>query len=150
MGFFTDIPIRSNGGIIEASWFNTLRTKLIGFFGEGAIEQTEQIINNNEGTPTNITALVFDGASYSGVDIDYEIYREDANPEYRLEKGTLSLYYKNSTWFLDYGSTAGEDSGVSLTIATVAGVGTVKYTSDNMAGGSYTGTINFKARTFQQ
>ena len=30
---FSDIPVRANGEKIEASWFNTIRTELLNFFG---------------------------------------------------------------------------------------------------------------------
>jgi len=52
MAGFGDIPIRKNGidQLIEASWFNTIRTKLIEAFGSGAyiVVQDVQTLNDND------------------------------------------------------------------------------------------------------
>lgn len=50
---FGEIPIRQNGidQLIEASWFNTIRTKLIEAFGAGAymkVQSTQSLDDNDE------------------------------------------------------------------------------------------------------
>lgn len=61
MAGFGDIPVRENGidQLIEASWFNTIRTKLIEAFGSGAyiLVQATQTKDNGDTISTDETAF---------------------------------------------------------------------------------------------
>lgn len=61
MSGFNDIPIRQNGidELIDASWFNTIRTKLIEAFGAGGyvLESDLQTINNGGTITVDPTAF---------------------------------------------------------------------------------------------
>ena len=61
MAGFGDIPTRENGidQLIEASWFNTIRTKLIEAFGSGAyiLVQDLQLLNDDDELTVDSTAF---------------------------------------------------------------------------------------------
>lgn len=147
MGLFNSIPIRANGDRITAAWVNVIRTSLISAFGEGVIAQTSFTIADNQAVAANITNLSFDSDDFSSVDLEFEIKRSDSI-ETLMERRDFRLLYKSSSWQLEESSRHGDDTGVTFSVVTTDGVGQLKYTSTDMAGSGYTGTLKYKAKTF--
>lgn len=151
MAIFGDIPLRSNGEVIEASWFNTIRSKLISAFGdvEGAVAQAI----SNSVTNQDVTTLSFDSAEVSEADVEYILRRKTDSGEVFL-KGGFSLQYMQATdaWRIKEGEFRGDDVGVTFTLLDDTGGGSnvtqVRYTSDNFAGTSYVGNIVTSYKTW--
>jgi len=143
-----DIPIRSNQDEIKASWFNTLRTFLIDAFGAVSGEASFTISNNQ----SSLSSLGFsvDALSFTSAKIPFEVSRS-SSAENRVEVGELNLYYKNSTWYLVFGSSYGDNSmgdGFGFSISQAGTVANIMYTSDNIAGTGYAGNMKLKATYF--
>jgi len=60
MAFFDDIPTRSNGEDIEASWFNIFKTKLQGFLSSEVLDEDDMVSNADDklATQQSIKAYV--------------------------------------------------------------------------------------------
>ena len=148
MGYFSSIPVRENGQTFFYSWFNSLRTAGIAvesFLGGGFIGETSFTLANNQSAAANVTGLVMSSTSYKSAHIYAEVRRKTATTEV-ISNGRLIIQYRDLTtsWEL-LDELSGDDDGV---VFTVNSSGQVQYTSDNMSGGSYTGTIKFRAITF--
>lgn len=110
-------------------------------FNTGAVEAIT--IDNNVSTPTNISGLVFDGATYQSVVLTYSIYRKsDDTAEEKSQVGQLRLTYKtqNSSWSIS-DDFSGEDAGVDFSVTSS---GQVQYVSSNFTGANYSGSFKSK------
>ena len=140
---FSDIPVRTNGQDVEASWFNTIRTQLVSWFGTGVIAESQDTIDN-AGSAESVVGLLFSGAAVRSAKIQYQIYRKTDSYEYS-EAGQFFVTYKtvDTSWEIGGESSTGDaDTTFAITDA-----GQVTYTSSNMSGASYTGKMRFKAET---
>jgi hypothetical protein len=154
MSLFSSIPIRTNAktDVVDASWWNTIRSKLIEYFGEGVTGETIFTIADNQASYQNITGLSFDGDDYSHVKIEYTIYRTNGGGTERKESGTLILNYKKTaqTWTINRRSEDDDALNVasSLALNVSSGVAQVQYKSDSV-GGTYQGVMTYKvSQTF--
>lgn len=146
---FSDIPLRANGQRIVQSWYNILRTagiSLENYLGAAFLQETTFSIANNTG-PSNVTGLVFSGASVRSAFIDYYIYRNTTGggATERSEAGTLVCTYKTVAASWEIAQQQVGDAGVALTITSS---GQIQYTSDNQTGTPATSKMVFRARTF--
>lgn len=109
---------------------------------ESSSVQTASILNNTA-SPTAVTGMLLNGSSYKGAVISYVVDRSTSLSQV-VETGTLRAVFKSttSTWYLD--NTALEDAGVDFTINSS---GQILYTSTNISGTSYTGTIIWNLET---
>lgn len=105
----------------------------------------EQELLNNQAVALDLTGLVFDSDEYRSAKIFFEIWRKTATKE-RIVNGYLTVTYSDTNgWDITPSGVAdgqlesGQfDHGVTFSISAA---GQVRYTSDNMSGGSYEGTI---------
>ena len=145
---FSDVPVRLNGQTFEVSWVNLLRTAGIAvesLLGTGYLGETEASIANGQGSAANVTGLVFASASVKGAFIFGSVQRKtDSADAYALDILYAAYNSRTSTWDITP-VVAGGYSGLTYTITAA---GQIQYTSDTLAGGSYTGVIRFKAITF--
>jgi hypothetical protein len=142
------IPIRANGGRVTAQWFNALRQAIIDLGGGGGIPETNFVAANNQVAAANITGLVFDSGLYRSAIVECAISRktDTALSEVRAISTIYLLYrLETLTWDLQGPQEYGDFHGITFT---VTGAGQVQYTSTNIAGANYVGTIKFRARTF--
>ena len=115
-----------------------------GAAGEADI-QTEFIINNNQAAPLNLTDLIYDKADYKAVEIFFDISRETDDPISLVEVGKLRLVLDTPSdlWRQPVISNSDfDDAGVVFTVDT--STGQIKYTSSNLSGGSYDGTLRIR------
>jgi hypothetical protein len=145
----SSIPVRENGQKVAYDWFNPLRTALIaleGFLGTGFISETSFTIANNQGAAANVTGLVLDKASFKSGKVTAEIRRRTDSNEL-IAVGTFAMIYRAGTdsWELAGEEWCGDAHGVTLSITPA---GQVQYTSTNVSGSSYSGTMKFKAESF--
>lgn len=101
--------------------------------------QTDFAIANATG-PADVTGLVFDKATVKAVRVLFDLHRETSTQDFD-EIGELWLTHDSvtDTWRIAWTS-HNEDAGV---IFTITGTGQVQYTSSNLSGGSYAGTLRF-------
>lgn len=145
---FATITTRQNGQKVTYSWFEALKTAGVAienFLGGGFLVETSFTVANNQSSAANVTGLVFDKNSYKSAYIMATVRRK-TNSNEAVSVGRLIAIYKDasSTWEL-IDELGGDDDGVTFSITAA---GQVQYTSDNMAGTGYTGTMRFKALTF--
>lgn len=140
------IPVRSNSdtGLVNASWWNVLRSAILSIAGAGAIEETQFTIADNQSSYQDVTGLLLDKDVTQSVRIDYTFYRTNGSTVERRESGYLICLYKPvaAAWTYERYSW-GDDAlnmadGLYLTSA-----GQVQYKSDSV-GATYVGTMRYK------
>jgi len=117
---------------------------LIGFGGT----ELQQVINNTQASPLDITGLLFSSATLKGAQFDYEIHRQ-TDSGHVVESGTGFLTFRTPTNTWDFSQqTQFDDSGVTLSVTSG---GQVQYVSDTLAGTTYVGRIRImNIRKFKQ
>lgn len=104
---------------------------------------------NGQGTPFDVAELAFDGDVYSSVRIDLEIDRHDDTPDHRWSNQILYMRFKSGAWQMEAGLEVGDPTGVIFSVSTDAfNIGRLRYICDNMSGGNYEGTLQFRATPF--
>lgn len=106
------------------------------------LECMEATIANNQVAAADITGLVLDSTLYKSVKVYFELHRKTDADE-RLANGFLTALKKDgAAWDITTGgSYDGDATGVTFSILPS---GQVQYTSNNMAGANYSGTIVFR------
>lgn len=152
---FENIPIRSNGDTFQAAWVNTIRAFLVDRFS-GYEFSSGVTIANNQSTAQDVTGLLLDESEYTYRRIEYRIKRSTDTPTSYYEVGVLHCWHDGSTWNLrrtvELGNALGDGAGSETGDYQVGGSdslsitsgGQVQYLSNNMSGGSYAGTIDWK------
>jgi len=105
--------------------------------GKGGLQSTFAVANNVL-VATDVTGLVFSNTSFVGVAIDFYLHRRtDTNDV--LEQGVIRLAYdpEAANWRINV-SSAFDDALVAFT---VTAAGQVQYTSSNLTGTSYSGSL---------
>jgi hypothetical protein len=111
-------------------------------------------IDNNQGVATNITGMTVQGAAYTSTVLYYQIRRVTATDS-KIAIGRLFLWRQPHTgnWSLDIGEWYGQDvtipGGLTFSLSQVGADAQIKYTSDNLAGAGYAGTIKFSFKYFK-
>jgi len=115
------------------------------------------LITNNNSTATTVvgtatsSTLQINAAGAKSAEVYVEIERK-TDDAHIFTSGRLIMHYIGTTWYVLRDTTttingvrASDDSpdGVTFSVATDAGVGTVKYVTDNMAGANYSGTLRW-------
>ena len=131
-------------------YLKALGTAYSALVGIGDISETGATIANNQASPTVVTGLSFDSAQVRAAFISYSILRKTDSSNF-TEQGSLNLVYNadgsiGEKWSIQRDS-MGADTGVEFT---VADTGQVSYTSTNIAGANYIGTIRFEAKATLQ
>lgn len=147
MGLFDAIPVRSNAdrGTVDAGWWNTIRTALVGAFGNGAVTETQFTIADNQSSYTDITGLALSLSVTKAAIIEYTIYRTNGSSTERREVGRLVAYHKAvaGAWSYERHTDAGDDALNVADSLIVNSSGQVQYKSDSI-GATYVGTIRYK------
>lgn len=150
-GSFTLTPPSTNGQWVVAVCLASTATEIVinPVSSASAIYvvdgDTSFTIANNQSSAASITGLLIDGVSTRGFILEYSIYRQtDTALSALAQLGQLRAVYnsQSSTWFMsdDY---SGQNSGVTLTIQPS---GQIQYTSSNIAGANYVGTMKYAIR----
>jgi hypothetical protein len=137
----------------EAPWgenlselIEALVTAVDSINGDGDILDTEISIANNQSSVASVTGLTFDVGTVRSAVVTYSVYRSTTLSE-KGECGILLLTYLSTANAWNISRYSNDDSGI---VFTVTDAGQVQYTTDNMSGASYTGTLTFKADAFVQ
>ena len=109
-----------------------------------------QTLLNNQAASVDLTDLVFDGDDYDYILIEYAITR-NTDSNYKFEAGTLHMAMRgNAVWTFENGLQVIDIAGITFAVATQAGnVGQMSYTSDDLAGTSYSGKIRYNIKKFE-
>lgn len=143
MSFFSDIPIRSNGAVVpvDASWWNTIRTKLVSFFGTGVTAPATFTIADNQSSYANITDFVLDSATYQYYAVEYTIIRTDGTVK-RRERGMLYFSHDSvNGWVME--RISGNADALNVADSLALSSQQLQYKSDSM-GGTYEGKFTWK------
>ena len=110
----------------------------IGAAGSPPFTIADFALANNVGAPTDVTGLVFSSASYKSVRVMITISRRTDTQNVE-EVGHMFLVYdaEASDWRISI-DTLLDDAGV---VFTVTAAGQVQYTSTDLTGSSYSGTL---------
>lgn len=128
--------------IIEA-----IGDKLQTLTGTYDINTTEDQIDDaidEAGGAESVVGLIFNKLAVSSFICNYNVYRTDGTTPIE-ESGTINGYYDNgdSAWYINVNSVG--NAGIDFVINTD---GQIQYYTTTM-GGSYAGSIKFRARTFE-
>lgn len=150
-GVITDTPPSSNGQWVIAIGLALSSTELIinPVASSTAIYVVDSDVSftiaNNQISPSDVTALLFDGVITRGFILDYSIYRKtdtalSAVSQIGELRGTFNT--QNLTWYIANNS-YGQNSGVTFSIQPS---GQIQYTSTDISGTNYTGTMKYTVR----
>lgn len=148
---FSVIPNRTNADFVTAEWFNALKSAGINietFLGGGFVPESTFTPANNISSAADITGMIFDHTLYRTVVIDIDIRRKtDTALSEVVATGEVILQYRlqSAGWGDPIVKFDGDDHGLDFT---VTASGQVQYTSSNIAGANYFGSVKFKATTF--
>lgn len=106
---------------------------------------TSFTIANNQSSVANVTGLLFDGVATRSFILDYSIYRQTSTASSAVAQvGQLRGVFntQSGTWLMtdDF---SGQNAGVNFSI-TIGGQ--IQYTSTNIAGASYVGSLKYAVR----
>lgn len=131
-------------------WAEEVTTVLQGLDNGNDILQTSFNIANNTSSASDVVGLIFNSATVRSAVVSYSIYRKTDTNEL-AEVGELDLIYKNggtigSKWSIGR-EFSGNDAGL---LFTMTDTGQVQYTSTNVTGTNYSGTMHFSAKVTLQ
>lgn len=149
MSIFESIPIRVNSDTVpvDASWWNTIRAKLIEAFAGLDASDEPLTIANNQSSYQNITGLVLDKDTYTVYGIRYTIYRKDDTPTEVKEVGLIVATWKPvaEAWSFSRRTEHGEDAlGIVDALYIDPTTGQAQYKSNDMAGANYESTFEYQ------
>jgi hypothetical protein len=123
-----------------------LLNAILGILAE---EASNQSLSNNASNQ-NVTAALFASASIKSVIIEADVHRKTDSPTEVTAHFTLNLLQKTvaGTWTLIQNYT-GDDTGVTFDLNVGGGNAQLRYTTTNIAGANYVGTIRFKMKKFK-
>jgi hypothetical protein len=100
---------------------------------------TSATIANNQSSAASVTGLLLDGVTYRAAHVKFSIYRTTSTAEV-AETGTVFAVYKTvaGTW-----EAAQSGAGSSGVVLSIANTGQISYTSSNLSGTSYNGTMKW-------
>jgi hypothetical protein len=109
----------------------------------------EQIIANNTADQA-LTDMSFSGSLLSAIIIDFTIARK-TDTDSKYTSGILYLVFSETTntWRIEKGLEVLDYAGVTFAVTTLAQLGQVKATSNNLSGTSYSGKIKYNIRKFE-
>jgi len=108
--------------------------------GSGIPSPTSFSLANNLPNATNITGLTFNPASVMGFVIEYMIVRSSSTTRVCSIGRFRAVYNSNISAWLTSDDYAGDNSGIDFGVTSA---GQVTYTSTNITGTSYTGTLKY-------
>lgn len=129
-------------------WAEAVTNVLATVVGANDILSSSFTVANN--TTSTVTNLALDPATVRSAVVEYDIYRvTDSTTSGKSESGLILLEYDTNAssgnkWLMTQFSNG--DAGVTFDMDDD---GQMDYTSSNILGSNYAGTMHFRARTFQ-
>jgi hypothetical protein len=122
------------------AWAKEANTVLNTLFGNNDISITTATILDNQTTAANVTGLIFDASFVRSFEVIYDVIRNDGSSQIQ-QNGKILGIYDGSDWSIT--SECNGDAGIDFIINND---GQIQYFSTSV-GGTYTGTMKFKAST---
>lgn len=118
--------------------FNQMKDAILTLIGNGGTQSSVAIANNSG--PLDVTGLVFNSANIAAARVLFHLERR-TDSQSVTEHGEFHIAYdnENNSWSIVTVS-HGDDAEVSFTITAA---GQVQYTSNDLTGTTYSGTIRF-------
>lgn len=132
-------PGDSNWGQGATDWSVEVTRVLNSLSGPSDILETTAIIDNNQPTPQPIGGFFFDPVSVRSFSVQVSVYRVYGSNEVAEALTFNGLNLGGSGWLIQVDGIG--NSGVTLDITNL---GQVTYTSTNLVGSDYSGTIRFR------
>jgi hypothetical protein len=137
-------------GSDATNWAEAVTEVLSDLLGPNDLLETAFNVANNQLVASPVTGLVLNAASVRAAEISYSIYRQTSTNSL-VESGKINVAYNNASpnpnkWEINQGNIVG-DAGV---IFTIDNAGQIQYTSTNVSGSLYTGTMKFRLKSLQQ
>lgn len=120
-------------------WATEVTKTLNSLSGPSDILETSAIINNNVSSPADIPGFFFDPVSVRSFRAEISVYRTYGTNEVSEEISFVGLNQGAAGWLIQIDRIG--NSGVTLDITPT---GQVQYTSSNLVGTPYSGTIRFR------
>lgn len=127
------------------AWAKEVTSVINSLLGRGDILTTTVNIQNNK-LDEDVQFMVFSGSIVRAANISYVVERADGNNSY-VESGTIYLNYNEETGIWSLAQKKQGDAGIAFSVTSE---GQVKYSSSNLPGPEYTGSITFQAKTLGQ
>ncbi len=110
----------------------------------GGDAQTSQAVVNNQAAPLDVTGLVFDKVTVKSAIVSFDIERT-TDTQNEQEVGFMFLAHDtlDDIWHASVSSNL-DDAGV---VFSITAAGQVQYTSDDLTGTSYAGTLRIAQKT---
>ena len=135
-------PNESPGwGEETTDWIEAISERIQGLSGSNDISITSATILDNQSSPVSISGFAFNTATVRAFLGDYWVTRTDG-ATVSTERGQIFGVYDGSTWSWEHSFVG--DAGIDFS---VTNAGQVQYYSSSI-GGTYSGSIKFKASTF--
>jgi len=115
MALADDWPIRSNGQDIEAGWFNTARTIMLGILGAESTQQ-ESFSGSASQTGSNVTGAIWDKTVTRMVKVEFTVVTATL-----FAGGNFHLFYNDTIWTYYEGENVGDISGITFDVNTSTG-----------------------------
>jgi len=149
---FSDLPIRSNGSKIEASWFNSIRTLLTQIFGDIQGESSQPIGQTDTNQTVTEIANV-DKLEFSMIDVEYMVRRNTDTVEV-MQSGKFSIQYLRvaNSWRIvgDQQDINGDDGQIEFSLLEDTGGGsnlvTLRYSTTTISGATHVGDLKVRAK----
>jgi len=131
-------------------WCVAVTRELNGLITLGDIPLTSGNLLNNQSVAQLIPGLRFDIGTIKGAFVEYNILRTTNDVNERLtETGMLVVTYNPVTAIWDLARYSAGEAGIEFSITNVGSVGQAYYSSSNLTGAQYSGTIRFRARVIK-
>jgi len=121
-------------------WAKAITDAINSLSPAGTLNEAQAAIDNNQ-VDQEVSGLLFSYLLTKTATVLYRIQRDTDSMSPIVEQGYLYILYDNGTWLMSREITAGSPTGVQLDIDAA---GQVKYTSTDLTGANYTGSIKFK------
>jgi len=144
-----DFPLQGeNAGYGEqiTDWAEAVSDALATVEQPNDITRTSATILNNQSSPVSIAGFLFDSAEVLSFQATYVVVITTSSPATQVtESGTILGNYTGSDWVI-----AQQNVGTSGVAFDITAGGQVQYTSSNVAGSGYVGTIVFSAKVINE
>jgi len=106
--------------------------------------QLSQSVNNNEGTPQDVTGVLIDKVDFKAAKLEFDLHRQTDSSNTQ-EIGTVYLSHDTAddAWRISLTSVL-DDAGVTFS---VTAAGQLQYVSTNIAGANYASTLKITGIT---
>lgn len=128
------------------AWIQAINEAVNLLLGPDDILPRSANLLNNQAAPVLIRGFFFNPATVRAANIQYTIFRQTANTTV-VENGEILLNYNGDAPATEKWKISQDRSGNAETLFTITDDGQFYYTSSDIVGANYTGTLRFQAKS---